>query len=249
MAGFNVNNDDVINLTAKLEKISKSAFPSAVRNTLNNAAFDMKTKGLLNSANKNFSTVRSPSFFRKFSRFEKAEGFNVNKMSSRVGFVDNNDPAIKKVVAGLQKHEIGGLIDDGARYLKDSRTSGSYSKRVRRANYYNKAKVITGRNKGAGGTRKSKFVARMFRAHKEDKPMFLNSAKGNILVKVASISRSKDGVKSRLKFLMMSRSKTPVRISRNGFVTDAGMDQRKKLPKYYKKNAEYQFSKILNKKR
>ncbi len=42
---LDVNTDSAIQLTAKLERLHRSSFPSAVRNTLNDAAFDMKKKG------------------------------------------------------------------------------------------------------------------------------------------------------------------------------------------------------------
>ncbi|MBL4809315.1 MAG: hypothetical protein JKY43_04565, partial [Phycisphaerales bacterium] len=43
---FNVNTDAVVSLTNKLEKLHKSAFPVAVRGTLNSAAFDVKQKSM-----------------------------------------------------------------------------------------------------------------------------------------------------------------------------------------------------------
>ena len=42
MIKLDVNTDAAIQLTAKLERLSKSAFPSAVRNTLNEVAFEHK---------------------------------------------------------------------------------------------------------------------------------------------------------------------------------------------------------------
>lgn len=41
---LNVNTDATVALTNKLEKLHKSAFPVAVRSTLNSAAFDMKKR-------------------------------------------------------------------------------------------------------------------------------------------------------------------------------------------------------------
>ena len=47
---LNVNTDAVVALTNKLEKLHRSAFPVAVRSTLNSAAFDMKKDTILKSA-------------------------------------------------------------------------------------------------------------------------------------------------------------------------------------------------------
>ena len=42
MATLNVNSTAVIHLTARLERLNNRAFPSAVRATLSDAAFEMK---------------------------------------------------------------------------------------------------------------------------------------------------------------------------------------------------------------
>jgi hypothetical protein len=248
MVLLNVNNSGTIQLTSNLEKLNRSAFPSAVRNTLNNAAFNMKTKGLLISANENFANVRNPIFFKRFTEVNKAKGFDVNKMAAIVGFSNASDPKVRNVIEGLYKHEYGGIVNNGSRYLKSSRNSGSYKKKVRKTNYYDKNKVITGRSSGKG-TRKSKFVARMWKSDKENKAFFMNSIRGNFLVKTTSISRtSNGGIKSRLKFLMMSRKKTPVKIKRNQFVSEAALMESKMMDSYFKANAEYQFLKELKRK-
>ncbi|AGH07778.1 hypothetical protein CEPG_00030 [Cellulophaga phage phiSM] len=61
MATFNINNKEVISLTAKLERLNKSALPSAVRNTLNRAAFETKKNIPLVAAS--VFTTRQKSFF------------------------------------------------------------------------------------------------------------------------------------------------------------------------------------------
>ena len=76
---FNVNTDATIALTARLERLNKSAFPSSVRSTLNDAAFEMKKKNILVSAKKNME-VRNPSFFRKFTGVKRESGFDVKSM-------------------------------------------------------------------------------------------------------------------------------------------------------------------------
>lgn len=247
MLVLDVNTNETIEFTAKLEKLNRSAYPSAVRNTLNNAAFDMKKSGMLESAKKNFSTVRSPIFFKRFTAVNKADGFDVNSMRSVIGFVNSSDPSVKRTVDGLEKQEKGGTIDDGSRYLKASR-GGNYGKRVQRRNYYDKNKVISGRSSQARGrgTRKSKFVSRMFRSKSENKPFFINSMRGNFLVKTTSIRSANGRIRANLKFLMMSRDKTPVKVRRTSFVSDAANEQAKKMPMYFKRNAEYQFKKYLS---
>ena len=71
---LNINNDAVIALTAKLERLNKSALPSAIRSTLNDSAFLMKQKNILESA-KNNMTVRNQSFFKRYTGVKRATGF------------------------------------------------------------------------------------------------------------------------------------------------------------------------------
>ena len=80
---LDVNTDAAIQLTAKLEKLHRSAFPSAVRNTLNETAFNAK-KLIPKNTDNNF-TIRQKNLFSRFSKVEKATGFDVKSMSSKVG--------------------------------------------------------------------------------------------------------------------------------------------------------------------
>ena len=244
MAIFDVNNKEVIKFTAKLERLHRSSFPSAVRNTLNEAAFNMKKTGLIDSAKKKFSTVRSPTFFKKFSLVSKAEGFNINGMVATVGFSNSSDQKIKNVIDGLEKHEWGGMIGTGSRYLKASRAGSNYGKRVSRAKYFSKGNVI--QNGGAKkGTRKSRYTSILFAAKKDGRAVFIKTSRGSFLVRVQSIRKAGKRLKTDLKFLMMSRSKTPVKIRRNMFVSAAAKQQARLMDKYYKKHAEFQFNKAL----
>ena len=137
MPTFNVNNDAAISLKANLERLNKSAFPSAVRNTLNSATFDMKRKTVLQSARKNFNAVKEPKLLRNSLLVDKATGFDVNKMESTIGLVKLNGN-LEAYVSGLEKQEKGGVIDTGSRYLKGARGGNKANGRVRRENYYDK---------------------------------------------------------------------------------------------------------------
>lgn len=228
--------------TKALLSLKRSAFPSAIRNTLNDAAFDMKRKTIQQSTQKNFK-VRNKTFFKKYSGVEKAQGFNVSNMRSLVGY-NASDSKVRTAIENLQKQETGGVIDDGRRYLKASR-GGNLGRLVQRRNYYDKSKVVTGQNRGRGGTRKSKFVARMFRAQKENKPMFLNTMKGNYLAVVKSGGRRKGGIKFRLEFLTMDRSIKSSKIKATHFNKEAAEITRRKMNDFYVNNAEFQIKKAM----
>lgn len=86
---FDVNATELIKFTKKLESIHKSKHPNAVRNTLNTMAFNTKKNRILPEAKRGFN-VRKPNVYKVFSTVEKAEGWNVNKMISKVGMNDKN---------------------------------------------------------------------------------------------------------------------------------------------------------------
>jgi hypothetical protein len=243
---LDVNTDSAIQLTAKLERLHRSSFPSAVRNTLNDAAFDMKKKEIASSFRLNFKpkTGTIP-YVKKLILVEKANGFNVNKMSSLVGFLNPSNSSDKRFVEGLYKQENGGIIDDGLRYLKRAR-GGKHNGRVQRENFYDKTRVVSGRSQRKG-TRKSKFLARAYRAMKEGKPMFMNTMKGNFLVKVNTVSSDilSRKISFDFSFIAMSRKVKKTNLKPTHFVEEAGQKTSKKLENFYQKNAEFQFKKHL----
>ena len=243
---LDVNTDAAIQLTAKLERLSKSAFPSAVRNTLNECAFDMKSKELPKSFKKNFKPKSGTiSYFKKSLKVDKANGFNIKNMKSVVGLLDASNPIDRRFVEGMQKQEGGGIIDDGLRYLKYAR-GGRVNGRVISENRYDRTKVITGRSKRKG-TRKSKFVARAYASLKTGKPIFMNTMRGNFLVKTSNVSSNISSKKLEFKFdfIAMSRKKVKTKLKSTKYNYEASIETFKKIEKFYKEKAEFQFKKYL----
>jgi hypothetical protein len=125
---FNVNTDSVVALTNKLEKLNRSAFPVAVRGTLNDAAFDVKTRSMPESSRSTFEQ-RRPNFFKANSKFIPAQGFNLNTMQSDVGFYENKlqNRSTNFAVKDLEQQESGGSINGKTFiptiYAREGRTS------------------------------------------------------------------------------------------------------------------------------
>lgn len=247
MAHLNVNNSAVIRYTEKLDRLSRSAFPVAVRQTLNDAAFDVKNRTLTKSADKNF-TRRSPNFFKTFSKVEKATGFNVNSMRSVVGMSANGKQSAKTAINNMEKQEQGGVIEDGSIYLKDSRRGSMNKGLVRKTNYYDRSKVVTGKSRvrRGGGSNRSKFVARAFRSLSDKKPMFFNSMRGNYLMQVRKIRRDKNGkLKITSSLLMKARKDKPARLKGTHFTKEAAMLTVRMIETFYVRNANKQFARVL----
>ena len=135
---FNVDTDEVIKFTNKLEKLSKSAFPNAVRGTLNGLAFDVKKTTMPNEAKKAF-IERDKRFFKSQSGVHTARGFNLNTMVAVVGFSANQKNISELTIENLEEQEHGGIIK-GRKYIpiNKARTSKSNNKRIAKKNRLNK---------------------------------------------------------------------------------------------------------------
>jgi len=243
---FNVNTDASIILTAKLERLNKSAFPSAVRSTLNDASFEMKKSNILDSA-KNNMTVRNPTFFKKFTGVKKATGFNVNSMYSEVGFknTDPNPIKGKKAIEGMESNEVGGSDSTGAMYLGKARTSNSLKKKVRRAARFDKKKLARGYKMTTKGGQSN--VKKMHSSYTENAPTFIKTKKGSFLIQVTDVRYNMGTKKSEFKidFLMRGRRKHKATAKATHFNREAALKTSKQIEGFYLKNAEFQFNKVL----
>ena len=247
---LNVNTDANIILTAKLERLNKQAFPAAVRSTLNDAAFAMKKGNILESARRNM-TVRNPSFFRKFTGVNRATGWDVDSMSSQVGFIntDPNKQKGRKAIEGMEHNEVGGSDATGAMYLAKARTSNTLKKLVRRKARFDKGNVA----KGTSSKMRSKKLANvqnMVASVQENSPTFIETSKGKFLVQVTSISsksvgKGKGKLDIKLTFLMRSRKQNVAHAKATHFNREAALKTQKQMEVFYAKNAEYQFQKVL----
>lgn len=249
---FNVNTDSAIILTAKLERMRKSAFPSAIRSTLNDSAFIMKKENILDSAKKNM-VVRNPTFFRKFTGVKRATGFDVNKMQSEVGFknTDPNPIKGKKAIEGMEYNEVGGTDNTGAMYMKSTRGARGLVKRNSR---FDKSKITRSYLYSNIKTKKQgnkSFVSRAYASLNDKKPVFVNAKSGaRYLVQVKSIKRGTKGsrIDIKLDFLMRHREKFNARAKATHFNKEAALKTQKSIDDFYVKNAEFQFNKIIKSK-
>ena len=212
----------------KLNDLHRSAFPNAIRSTLNDAAFEMKKDNLHTSATKNFKHTRSKSFFKKFSGVKKATGWNINEMYSEIGLLDMGVKTAKTAIDNMHMHEKGGSINEGATYLRDSRTSKSFGRLVRKQNYFKRSKFVKGKN----------YVRKAFVALKENAIM----QHGDYLIRVNKITK---GRKLRINTTLLMKKRKNARITPNHFITKAGIETRKSIPLNFRKHAQKQIKKRM----
>lgn len=213
---LDVNTDASIVLTAKLEKLHKSAFPSAVRNTLNEVAFNTK-KIVPETAKKNF-TIRDKNLFKRFVLVEKAQGFDVNKMASKVG-VDATTKS--KLAEGLEKQETGGIITGSKLIANDrARISGNNAKKVKQANFISRVGKVSKKGNRIKG---SKYIM----ISKGSKKTIFETKKGKLTPLYTVKKTNKTKVKSK------------------PFISTSAKLSASKMESIYDKQAEFQFKKYL----
>ncbi|MCM8906783.1 hypothetical protein [Tenacibaculum finnmarkense] len=217
MAMFDVNTDDAIGLTAKLEKLHRSAFPVAVRSTLNNAAFE--TKQLIPKAAGRAFTIRQKKLYKKFIIVDKATGFDLNSMKAVVG-IDGNAKNGKRVAKGLAAQETGGVVEGRKLIAMDqARISGSYGKKLKSKHRFSKINVASSKNRKPN----SKYV------------LIKKQGGGTVF----DVSRKK------MKPVFTYRNTNKTRLNARPLLRPSARLAAKKMNKFYAINAEKQFKRLM----
>lgn len=234
MSSINVNNDAVVQLTNKLEKISRSAFPVAIRQTLTNTARDMKTRSILIVSSKEF-TNRSKNFFKVFSGFIPASGFNVNSMRATVGIFPKGNQSARD----LEAQEFGGKVSGRSFIPNESgaaRVGKSHDKKISKSkalsNFKNSPRVAWGNKK--------KFNQVVQKLNKGEAVIYGNT----LMVLVRKLKNKKTPFK--MQKLWTYKSGRSANINKaSHFMLKSAILSRKKMLSLYKKEAERQFIKAL----
>jgi hypothetical protein len=213
---LDVNTDASIQLTAKLEKLHRSAFPSAVRNTLNDVAFESK-KLIPQKASSEF-TIRQKNLFKRMSLVEKAQGWNINNMVSKVG-IDGTKGSLSE---GLEKQETGGNLQ-GRKLTPHNlgRVSGNYAKKLKTKNQFSKIGKI-------GTTKKRVKGSKYFRIDKGSKGTVFEQ-QGKKIVPIYNY-----------------RSNPVSNLKKRPYIQPSALEAAKRMEQFYFKNAQYQFKKFLS---
>lgn len=260
MPVFNINTDAVVILTNKLELSRKSAIPSAVRNTLNETALDVKMVTMPAESDRVFHK-RKPTFFNATSRTEFARGFSLPQMAAVVGFVA--PPNVKEsghATKDLQDQEYGGDIDK-------------------------RAFIATDKGRTGHGNVKDALTMKMIKSHivdakkengKNDAERFVRSAlkvgyggngvggyvigtgkngRGNrALLKIISIHRAKAGERAGVKSGNMVINAVPIytvkanrkaHVQATHFMQRASEQSAKKMNEIFTRQAEFQLNKVM----
>lgn len=185
-----VNSDAVVVWTRNLERMGKTAFPNAIRKTLNKTALDVKKNTMPDKAK--VFVNRSPNFFRANSKVNFANGNNIKTLHSIVGMFDNKlTGAHNYAVEDLQQQEHGGKIKKKSFIpLPGSRTGKSIRKPVRanaRLTALRKNKLING--KATSGASWSQVAIKSAVHAGKDGLVLMPGRKHSVVWKITSIRR------------------------------------------------------------
>ena len=234
-----------------LNLISKKAYPAAIRDTLNNAAFDVKKNTMPKSSGQFVKRVST--FFKASSTVEMAKGNNVLTMQSVIGFKPKNDKKSHSI-EDLEQQEHGGKIKDRD-YIagRGARTGESWNKMVRTGL---KLKDLKSRikesnlidvTKGHKQSKKQKFIRSAFMAQKTGRFVLGNKTSSGSRTISRIDSAVKIGGKIRIKrTALYSYNKgrlAPVKATH--FMKRASMETSLSINKWFIVNAEKQINRIF----
>jgi hypothetical protein len=241
---LDINTNEVVAFTVKLEKLRKSALPNAIRGTLNDAAFDVKTKTMPAQTKAEFIN-RSPNFFKANSTVDKATGFEINRMRSTVGFVESRLRlnGSNYAVKDLEGQEHSGSLGGKSFIPLDSARAGGYNTLVKPANRLSKIlksnKIVNANNVGRG-SKKQRFVAAIHKAGVGGYVLGSNIKGESLLWRVDSISGPHN---FSLTALYDYRANRKVHVKETGFMHTSTMKSANKLSNFYKAQAQFWINK------
>lgn len=250
MLKININTKAVVAFSNKLEKMSKTALPKAVRYTLNSAAFDVKTNTMPKAAEAAFEK-RTSNFFKANSKVLKAEGTDLRGMKATVGFTSLNlKGKTNFAVKDLEQQEHGGKIAGKSLIPTPlARIGNSRSKLVRKALRIGKDGNLDGRiinsNHVRGRTKKQRFS---FAVAKAGRGGFVLGDKefknGNRMIwRVNSTKRKADGKFDLTAiYKVIKGRKVPVRPTH--FMEKSSIESAKKMEAFYIAEAKKRIARL-----
>jgi len=259
---FSIDMSNLKDYSKKLKSLSRSAFPVAIRKTLNDAAFNTKLKTIPKKADSTFKK-RQPNFFKANSKVVPAQGFNVNTMKADVGFFSNklrgkNNAAVKD----LEQQEHGGAIERKTFIAEEGAREGANGL-VKANRRLGKLPSLTGKVAVASSmgmvrskmrtikSKKQRFIRAAFLAKKKFGGYVLGNKNNNgsrTLSIITSISSNKSGdVKFKRTALYNVNKGRAVKVKSTNFMKRASYESSLEMNKMFVANAQLQFKKHLSK--
>ena len=223
----------LVDFSYTLSRLHKAALPNAIRFTLNDSAIDMKKRTISKQANASFK-VAKPNFFKVYSRFEKAKGYDIRKMQSKAGIIKSSNLNQKASTELAQQPIAGKVKHKSFRASKNMQTSKGLVKSTYKK--LRKKKPIT--------TNKANYVKDAKLSKESGRPLLIKKNNKGILVKVNSIKRKgKDRIKTTPVANYNKRGIVDLKRKRP-FIENAAKESAKLLDENFIKNATKQIKRF-----
>jgi hypothetical protein len=232
MPTIDINSDNLVKKTRQLERIRKKAVPFAVRNTINDLAFDVR-KNILKKSDDVF-TIRQKKFISSRTNVVKAGGKVIGNMIAKVGVFAKNTSDKEKPVINLAQQEKGGSIPIGNIPTLDAR-GGNDKNLIQKRNRLSRAKV----KKKFKGSKKKQTFLRNLQSFKTGK--LIVTKKTVFRVDEIQFDGKGDIKKFKKTFLYHKRAKR-ADLKKKPFVQPAFDKSASKLSKIYSKNVNKQIN-------
>lgn len=241
---FNINTDASVIFANKLEKLHRSGLPLAIRGTLNDAAFEVKKNAMPKYTKETFEERRR-NFFKANSKVEGAQGFDINRMQSTVGFLSSglHSPSTNYAVRDLKEQEEGGNI--GGRSFKplpDARIGKTMSGNVRPNNRISQI-LKSGNVVDVKDSKGADWSQRSIRAS-------LHAGKGGyvlggkILWRVSSITRVGRNIRFEKEKLYSFTKSGTAKVHATGFMKKASLEVQKEMEMFFRIQANKQIQRL-----
>ena len=232
-ATFNINQEELIKFTKKLGKLHRSALPVAVRQTLNDVAFEAKKEVPKIFGNK--FTVRKKTFIKAHTSVIKSKNtFDLKKMVTQIGVIKGKS----KAGDNLEQQERGGTIKNRDFIpLASARVGKSENKLISKRAY-----LTNIRGKAAQKAfQNNDFRKAAIRAGRKGSVIF-----NNLLIRIDAIvktGRNKLFIKTIA--LYDYKNNRSVNIKKTPFIAPAAKKASRKIPILFKNNAEKRIKREL----
>lgn len=244
---LDINTDATVVYANKLDKLHRSALPSAIRNTLNEAALLVKKETLPKSAKDNFKE-REPIFFKANSKVDFAKGFNVNSMQSVVGMYSNKLKGEDNyAVKDLEQQEHGGNID-GRSFIaqRAARISGwkKTKAKYRIADITDNKTKIFDSEKNPARTRAQQWIKTAIHAGVGSIVLGnFRDGKRRFGYEITEILQSNKGTKIKHKRIFSVVGDRDVKVKPTHFMREATLPVIKKMEAIFQEKAKFQIQK------
>jgi hypothetical protein len=248
---LNINTDEAVVFTNKLEQLASHALPTAIRGTLNDTAFKMKTSTMPKKAKAMFEE-RQPNFFKANSRVEVATGMDIKTMASTVGFISSglHNSSTNYAVKDLEQQEHAGIIKGRSfKPLAAARRGGTGNVRAnaRISQLLKAGNIIDARDSRTTGSGKNGKMQQFIKAsvHAGVGGYVLG---GSLLWKVTRLRRLGGGTTVFKKQKLYSFKKDgTAKVRARGFMRASALEVQKEMEFFYKLQANRQIRKALGK--